>query len=80
MRTLETASTKALTMGILPISHHNHSLSIQKQQQFLKLQNVKHHVQRIPNFLYLQNKNMRSQNTELLLLDKVHALDKNLSP
>jgi hypothetical protein len=38
-------------------------LSIQKQQQFLKLQNVKHHIQRIPNFLYLQNENMRSQNT-----------------
>jgi hypothetical protein len=53
MKTVKTASTKALTMGILPISRHNHSLSIQKQQQFLKLQNVKHHIQRIPNLISL---------------------------
>ncbi len=33
-------------MGIIPHIHHMPYLPIQKQQQFLELQNVKHHTQR----------------------------------
>jgi hypothetical protein len=45
-------------MGIIPRIHHKPYLRIQKQQQFLELQNVKHHtqskhqVQKL-NFFYL---------------------------
>ncbi len=33
-------------MGIIPHIHNKPYLPIQKQQQFLELQNVKHHTQR----------------------------------
>jgi hypothetical protein len=56
-----TTSTKALAMGILPNGHHKPYLPIQEKQQFPKLQNVKHHVQRIFRLLCLQLKNIKSK-------------------
>jgi hypothetical protein len=46
MKTPSTTLTKALPMGIIPHIHHKPYLPIQKQKQFLELQNVKRHTQR----------------------------------
>ncbi len=48
-------------MGIIPNIHHKPYLPIQKEQQFLEFQNVKHHTQR----------KHQAQRLKLFLLDQI---------